>query len=559
MPIASPRIDAALQVLASEPTGDVHPSFALRALDALPASVALIANDGTIKFVNAAWQLTYRHHGETAHSCGVGANYLSAAIADAEIAAGIADVICGRRPTFSAEYPCHSPTEQRWFLLQCTPTDDHKHAVVAHVDITEQKLAELAASGLATLDSLTGLLNRRGIEFELANDVARLRRTPRRSSSVLLIDCDDFKQVNTTLGHTGGDAVLCAVGRRIASALRPTDSLARIGSDEFMVLLPNTTTDVAGQISEEVRLAVSRTPIAFSQQYLQQTVSVAAADYSSSVSGLDELLERCRFPLEIAKARGKNRTMEASGAGVGARSARTAARTSQRQLLSAIIDSSGSCGTVVQRIVTTIDRSVVGYEVLSRPPIGTDTTIASLLQLSQEHGMLGVLDNHCFRNSVAAVSRFDPRFHGHVNLYPSTLLGFCEGMIDELGETIERNQLCIELSEQQILSEPRDLLPRIQQLRSVGIRIGLDDVGFGHTALETLIVLEPEVVKIDRSAVFGIAVDADQRRCLQRLVSVARALNGEVIAEGVETEEDAAVLIDLGIEHAQGFLYGRPA
>jgi diguanylate cyclase (GGDEF)-like protein len=553
---ASPRIDAALRLLNAEPSSGVHPSFALRALDALPASVALIAKDGTIEFVNSAWQLTYRHDTDAAHACGVGANYLHAAMADRSIAHGILDVIHGRRQTFSAEYPCHSPTEQRWFLLQCTPTDDRQHAVVAHVDITSQKLAEFAVSELATLDPLTGLLNRRGVELELANDVSRLRET-QQSSSVLLIDCDDFKQVNTTLGHTGGDAVLSAVGRRISSVLRPSDTLARIGGDEFLVLLPDTTTGVAGQIAEHIRLAVSGTPIAFSQQYLQQTISVATTDYSASVSGLDELLERCRFPLETAKAQGKNRTVGTKHAGVV--SGRRSSHVTQRELLSAILDSCGSCATVIQPIVTPIDRLVVGYEVLSRPPIGAETTITSLFRLSQEHGMLGVLDNHCFRNAVARVARFDPRFHGHVNLYPSTLLGFSEGMIEELGETLQRGQLCIELSEQQILSEPRDLLPLVHQLRAAGIRIGLDDVGFGHTALETLIVLEPEVVKIDRSAVSGIAVDADRRRCLQRLVSVARALNGDVVAEGIETEADAAVLIDLGIDFAQGFLYGRPA
>jgi EAL domain-containing protein (putative c-di-GMP-specific phosphodiesterase class I) len=116
----------------------------------------------------------------------------------------------------------------------------------------------------------------------------------------------------------------------------------------------------------------------------------------------------------------------------------------------------------------------------------------------------------------------------------------------------------VELSEQQILGDPSSLLPVLRRLRSSGVKVALDDVGFGRTSLEALVVLQPDIIKVDQAFVRGIATDPDRRGNIARLVRVVSALGAELIAEGVEQREDANVLVELGVSYAQGFLFSRP-
>jgi EAL domain-containing protein (putative c-di-GMP-specific phosphodiesterase class I) len=147
----------------------------------------------------------------------------------------------------------------------------------------------------------------------------------------------------------------------------------------------------------------------------------------------------------------------------------------------------------------------------------------------------------------------------HVNLFPSTLLNVAPDRIIPLLERGgSEHRVCVELSEQQFMGDPAFLRPMIQELRRAGYRIGLDDVGFGRSSVEALILLEPDIVKVDRRCIRSIASDPGDRRQLERLLAMLRAVDTIVIVEGVETGEELRILKEMGVPYGQGFLWGKP-
>ena len=222
-------------------------------LDSLHDATAVVDNSGTIVAVNAAWDRfrALNHGGET---CGLGVDYLSVCAAAAAggchdallVGDGIRDVMTGRRSFFELEYPCPSPDEDRWFLERVTPLREVGGVVVSHIDITRRKQAEFKLSETASRDALTGLLNRHAIE-----------RVGAAGSAVLFIDLDGFKAVNDTFGHATGDSVLTRAANRILRQTRAADRVARVGGDEFVVILGDDRNEewvdaVAARIEEAV-------------------------------------------------------------------------------------------------------------------------------------------------------------------------------------------------------------------------------------------------------------------------------------------------------------------
>lgn len=147
----------------------------------------------------------------------------------------------------------------------------------------------------------------------------------------------------------------------------------------------------------------------------------------------------------------------------------------------------------------------------------------------------------------------------HVNLYPSTIVGIpTEHLLAEFPEGIPLEHFCIEISEQQILGDPSYLLDPVQRLRQAGVKIAIDDVGFGNSCLESLVLLTPEIIKIDKRCVRGLSQDPAARENLGRYRAVGEALGATIVVEGIETEQDLNILRSMGFEYGQGFFWGRP-
>ncbi len=205
------------------------------------------------------------------------------------------------------------------------------------------------------------------------------------------------------------------------------------------------------------------------------------------------------------------------------------------------------------------DESITGYEMLTRGPTGPYEIPEVLFKVSMEHDILAEVDLHCAKRSIEAAKTMDSSLSFHVNLYPSTILATAPEKLLELfpGDT-EKWKFCVEIVEDQHISDMDKLREQLTKLRKAGIQLAIDDVGFGASTLESLIVLEPDILKIDRRYVSKVAGDSRRERYLLRLIKVARALGAELVAEGIETRTDLELMMEVGVEYGQGFLWGPP-
>lgn len=475
------------------------------------------------------------------------------------------------RVSDTREIQLNRPTGQPIHVLFTTVrlgTGIQSTFLCAFVDITQRKDAEsglgrlaeqLEAANirlreLAMHDALTGLFNRRGFEAALMTEVERADRNAAPLCAIL-IDCDNFKQVNDNLGHAAGDVVLATVARRLRETLRPSDILARVGGDEFLCLLPGASAAQATHVAERLRLSVCSTPIALSHGPIQLTLSLAVTPLDTPVNSVEEVLALNRDALKQSKGMGKNRT---SIAGHPAVDTSTDNPLTERRRFTQAVQHDNFFHAACHPIVDAMHNTVVGYEFLSRGPRGPYHRPVDFFRIAMEESLLTTVDVRCFRVCAAASSEIDPLLWRHVNIYPSTLLNMPEETLARLLPDARPGTLCVELSEQQMLGDAACMRHHVEKLRAAGARIAIDDVGFGRSSLESLILLEPEVVKIDRKHVAGVGNDLGKRRSLQRIINAATSLGATIVAEGVESLDDLEVIRELGVRYAQGFLWGRP-
>lgn len=285
------------------------------ALDALTASICVVDHDGVIVAVNEPWRVFSNDNG--GKGAFLGENYLAVcrnatgpgANAARLFGQSVEDVLAGRRHRFETEYPCHSPEERRWYLARVTrlPTSDTEAvAVISHQDITNRKLMEFELKRLSETDELTRLKNRRKFLASAGKALDRLKReeTP---ASMFIIDLDKFKAVNDTYGHAVGDEALCHATQQFKQAIRRGDLLARIGGEEFAVLLPNTDEWGAIMVAERVRACIAGSPLRTEAGTLELTASIGVTSLHASDRTPEDALGRADKALYQAKDEGRDR------------------------------------------------------------------------------------------------------------------------------------------------------------------------------------------------------------------------------------------------------------
>ncbi len=288
--------------------------------DSLEEQIAVIDQAGEIIDVNSAWTAFGVKNGLSSKVAWVGRNYLkvlrAAATGDelaAQAAQGISDVLSGHRSEFRFEYPCHSPEEQRWFMMRMVVLkgDGLRMFVISHHDITQRKLAEEHAEHLAMHDPLTGLANRRYFNDFLKNETRRCTRN-QSTISVVEVDIDYFKDYNDELGHLAGDRCLVDIGKVLLGfSRRPADLAARLGGDEFALILGDTDSAESHRIADEIRNAISDLNLVFGGSR-QVTVSIGVASVIPSKWQIcDFLLREADKALYSAKLAGRNRVVRA--------------------------------------------------------------------------------------------------------------------------------------------------------------------------------------------------------------------------------------------------------
>jgi diguanylate cyclase (GGDEF)-like protein len=290
-------------------------------LNSLSNQIAVLDQAGAILYVNQAWHAFAVSNGMPANHDWIGSNYLHACrdcapqpTRDSDSAtafAGIVDVIEGRADAFVYEYPCHSPTEKRWFLMRIGPLWERPgHFVVSHHNITARVLVEEEVRHLAFYDPLTKLPNRRLLMDRLKQAIAGSSRSGHHGA-LMFLDLDHFKQLNDCLGHAMGDELLKQVATRLLSCVREVDSVARLGGDEFVVLLEDlglnrheatTQTEIiAGKILQALGL-----PYVLGANVYDSTPSIGVVVFLQDHETMEELIRRADAAMYQSKAAGRN-------------------------------------------------------------------------------------------------------------------------------------------------------------------------------------------------------------------------------------------------------------
>ncbi len=427
--------------------------------------------------------------------------------------------------------------------------------ILGCVFFTEGILNQISRLQAMTIhDPLTGVLNRRGLQEVLVKTTATVGRLGIQAQ-VLLLDLDSFKQINDRYGHGAGDAVLTAVTKKVQQTIRQTDYIARVGGDEFMVLLVDSREVDAIKVADKIRMAVAETSVAIpGSGAVQVTSSIGIVPLPEKPASIDELLQRLHLSLKLCKTEGKNR-IAYQGQQVKSELQDSEAAARLKQVLVA----GERFYTASQPIVDLRNMSKVGYELLSRLDFDGYTSPDDFLLFARNADILGVVDYACLKQCLKTLQGSPVIKRVFINLFPSTIAEVpVERLLQDFFLAGQNVSFCLEINEQQILGDPLYLIPAISRIKSAGILIALDDYGFGHSSIETLVLLEPDIVKIDKKIVNGISSDPSKSNHLKRLLKIIESCKASVIAEGIETREDLEMLRSLGVQYGQGYFMGKP-
>ena len=413
-------------------------------------------------------------------------------------------------------------------------------AVIVALGVAVRGLVLLASR--ATRDALTGLSNRRGFDDALEELIAAASRTGQPLSAVLL-DLDDFKQVNDSEGHQAGDRVLCRVADVWRRELPSGAVFARHGGDEFALLLPGTTgTDALALVS------------GICARSADIRLSCGVAEHRAGDSAA-QLMRRADHALYTAKAAGRGRA-ELEGGGSSDLS---------RDLAAAL--AVGEVRVHFQPIVDLSTGRMTGVEALARwthptlGPVPPDRFIA----VAEQNGLIAALGEHVLRTAVTQLTPLRLAAGGSLGLgvnasgrelcdpsYPQRV----RGVLDESGWP--PSDVVLEVTESLVEAHSSAAVAALHVLRDTGLRVAIDDFGTGYSSLSRLDTLPVDIIKLDHSFNAGIATSPRRAQMLESVVGMAEALGLSLVAEGVETLEQDAVLRGVGCRYAQGWLYGRP-
>jgi len=403
---------------------------------------------------------------------------------------------------------------------------------------------------LANVDFLTEVLNLRGLSSVLSVEENRTTRAGGQLVAVI-VNCDNFRRINEQFGHAVGDVVLKEIAKRIASTLRPSDHVARVGGDEFIIVLPETQLAYAMRVADRLRMAISDVPLRSANETVVITVSMGVATLPGKISSVEEVLTLTRSALKRSKMSGKNRVSLAREGAADEEEAPPA-----RDIVEVLCDGA-HFRTVFQPVIDLSTEKICGYELFTRGPDGAFESPAEFFRVCIENNVLTTVDLLCLKICIATTASAGNNLRFHINLFPSTML---DTPIDNLLALFPTERtgktFCIEISEQHFVGDPGYLRDHVNAFKQAGILVAIDDVGFGRSSLESLILLEPDLVKVDRKYVSGVSKEPAKARLLKRVVNVAKSLGAEVVAEGIEVKDDLPILEEMGVHYGQGYYWG---
>lgn len=424
-------------------------------------------------------------------------------------------------------------------------------------DVTERQRLMVQLEHEAYFDELTGIANRRMFEARGRRDLAAARARP-RSAALLLVDLDRFKHLNDSLGHAAGDEALVEIARRLEHVVRSGDTLARMGGDEYAVLLPGANEAEAAAVGERILDAVSR-PLNVQERTVRLAASVGAAMFPRGGHTLEDLLRHADTAMYRAKSEGGGLRFYDESLD-GPAQERLGLESDFREALDL-----GQIEVTFQPVRTFRSGEIVGVEALARwdHAVRGDVPPGAFLSAVEDTPTAETLDRWVIGEALRHLSgwrRAGWRGWVSVNLTQRTILS--KGLVPMVAESlesagIEAESLLVELTEH-ILADPSRVLHAFHGLRNLGVRLAIDDFGAGHASFAYLENFPVDILKVDQQFVRRPWRQLRAGALVPTMVSLGHSLGMQVLAEGIETEEQFSSVRDAGCDLGQGFLLGRP-
>jgi diguanylate cyclase len=462
--------------------------------------------------------------------------------------------------------PERSPSPAAWLELldllssTYTETDDQRNTLKRSIDVSSRQMRSLheVLGRQALQDTLTGLPNRAALIQHLEQSLAMCAHVG-HGLAVLFIDLDNFKQVNDSLGHAVGDELLVLAGQRIRACLRPQDVVARLGSDEFVVVCPNVNDSmivpaIAARIGSQLAAAF---PIGDHEAVVSASIGLVTTTDGTATA--EDLLGQADLAMYESKLSGKARATVFDSS----MQLTVDTKFSVRNALGRAI-TGHELRVLYQPIVSLADERVIGVEALvrwERPGFGL-LSPDQFIPIAEESSLISAVDCWVLQEACRRGAQWcDAGGIIAINLSARTLQQ--EDVVRTLSETLHRTaisprQLVMEITETTLLSGTGATLHNLGRLRELGVQLSIDDFGTGHSSLSQLQQTDVDVLKIDQSFVSVMDQDTSSAAIVSAIITLGHALGLTLVAEGVERPTQAALLREQGCDTAQGWLFGRP-
>lgn len=436
------------------------------------------------------------------------------------------------------------------------------------IDITDQKKLELDLKNLTHYDTLTNLPNRLLFTVHLSNMIHHTYRS-KHYAAILFIDLDHFKTINNTKGHSVGDQILVETAKRIFNIVRQCDTVARFGGDEFVVLI-NTNKDDKIQATGDAQfvaekiLAELEKPFYIDDCDFRTSASIGIAMFTDLEHSIDDLLKYADSAMHNAKTSGRNtfrffdpllqKMMED--------------RACMLDRLRKAIENNFMALHYQNQILVNRHQHVVGVEALLRwnDPEHGMISPGEFIPLAEESGLIIPLGEWIMREAVKQLKiweddpvKKDWRISVNVSykqFEKDDFVSLMESILQEYPTAA--NRLRLELTESLLIKNTEEALHKIRQLKVLGISLSIDDFGTGYSSLSYLKQLPIDELKIDQSFIRELTTNRNDVIIVETIISIGQKFGFEVIAEGVETEEQYQKLVLMGCEYFQGYLFGKP-
>ncbi|HVI99290.1 MAG TPA: EAL domain-containing protein [Sphingomonas sp.] len=517
----------------------------------LPVPVAVIARGAGGLAVEAANQ-AFRN---TGFGGGRSPSGLVAALG-AEIEAFLASGDDQREIPWQAGDPVEC-RHYRVTLARAHHEGDHR-CLATLIDHTAEVRTEQHLRREMLTDSLTGLPNRAGFSDRLES---MIEAGMAASCAVLVVDLDRFSRVNACLGALAGDELLITVARRIKGALRARDTLARIGGDEFGILLTiDQEPEEADRVAARIRGALT-TPFRLSELEFHIDCAIGVAFGTQCLDDPDVLIRHAQFAVKRSKTSGAVEAYQQRALTLA--HAQFALETALRRALD-----NDELRLSFQPICDLATGRVTGFEALSRwtDEAGVAHPPSDFIPVAEESGLIVPLGRWALAKAAETLAGWDARAGGDCGVRVAVNLSAIQLQRDEIapvvGQVIESSglagdRLTLELTESALISDPDRIARAMHALKEIGCTVAMDDFGTGYSNLAYLQKLPIDVLKIDQSFVMGLLADRDKVAIVRAILSLAQALGMKTTAEGVETQELAQTLAALGCTYGQGYAFAR--